>query len=113
MTQCENLDLIGVLGIKPYLNYRNSMFMEEVHRNGIKVWLLSSQLEYETILQINASEFLSGCAQPLNVKGQTERQVEESLKACLKSASDRMQAMHEKDREKDFNKTTTARASGK
>lgn len=41
MSQCENLDLIGVLGVKPYLNYRNSMFMEEVLRNGIKVWLLS------------------------------------------------------------------------
>ncbi len=49
MTQCENLDLIGTLGIKPYLNHRNAMFMEEVHRNGIKVWLLSSSLEYDTI----------------------------------------------------------------
>lgn len=42
MILCENLELIGILGIKPYLNYRNSLFMEEVHRNGIKVWLLSS-----------------------------------------------------------------------
>lgn len=50
MTLCENLDLIGILGIKPYLNYRNSMFMDEVFRNGIKVWLLSSELEYDTIL---------------------------------------------------------------
>jgi hypothetical protein len=73
MTQCENLDLIGNLGVKQYLNYRNSMFMEEVHRNGIKVWLLSSQLEYETIVQINCTNFLSACAQPLNVKGQNER----------------------------------------
>lgn len=69
MQWCETLDYIGTLGIKPYLNYRNSMFMEEVLRNGIKVWLLSSNSEQETILQINAAEFLSGCQQPLNVKG--------------------------------------------
>lgn len=50
MSLCDNLELIGILGIKPYLNYRNSLFMEEVHRNGIKVWLLSSELEYETLL---------------------------------------------------------------
>lgn len=76
------------------------MFMEEVHRNGIKVWLLSSSLEYDTIQQINATEFLAGCSQPLNVKGQTERQVEESLKASLKAASDRMQAQTDKDKDK-------------
>ena len=50
MYHCENLELIGTLGMKPYINYRNSMFMEEAHRNGIKLWLLSSFLEFETIL---------------------------------------------------------------
>lgn len=73
MTQCENLDLIGILGVKQYLNYRNSMFMEEVLRNGVKVWLLSSQLEYETIIKVNATDFLSNCQHTHNVKGQSER----------------------------------------
>lgn len=82
--------------------------MEEALRNGIKVWLLSSQLEYETILQINATEFLSGCSQPLNVKGQTERQVEESLKASLKAASDRIQVQHENEKDKLVKESSTA-----
>jgi len=73
MTQCEGLEMIGTLGIKPYFNQRNAMFMEEAHRNGIKIWLLSSQLEYENILHINAAKFLASCSQPLNVKGKNER----------------------------------------
>jgi hypothetical protein len=73
LSQCENLDLIGTIGVKRFLNRRNSMFLEEALKNGIKVWILSSTLEYETVTLTNAMEFLYSCTQPLNVKGLTER----------------------------------------
>ena len=61
MNQCEELDLIGTIGIKPSLNRRNSMFMEEAYRNGIKIWMLGSLSEATNIIQINAAEFMSSC----------------------------------------------------
>jgi hypothetical protein len=61
MAQCEELDLIGTIGIKPSLNRRNSLFMEEAYRNGVKIWMLSNLPESNNIVQINAAEFMSSC----------------------------------------------------
>lgn len=50
MAQCEELDLIGTIGIKPSLNRRNSLFMEEAYRNGVKIWMLSNLPESTNIV---------------------------------------------------------------
>lgn len=61
LAHCEELDLIGTIGIKPNINRRNSLFMEEAHRNGVKIWMLSNFPESTNIVQINATEFMSNC----------------------------------------------------
>ena len=61
MNHCDDLELIGTIGIKPSLNRRNSMFMEEAYRNGVKIWMLGSHSESSNIIQINAAEFTSSC----------------------------------------------------
>lgn len=58
--------------------------MEELRKNGVKLFLLSTDVTQENITDLNALKLFHQYRQPLNVTGRTDRQVEESLKNCLK-----------------------------
>ena len=58
--------------------------MEELRKNGVKLFLLSTDVTAENITDLNALKLFHNYRQPLNVVGRTDRQVEESLKNCLK-----------------------------
>ena len=79
-----NLDLIGVLGMKNATNTRDALLMEELRKNGVKLFLLSTDVTAENITDLNALKLFHNYRQPLNVTGRTDRQVEDSLKSCLK-----------------------------
>jgi len=80
----QNLDLIGVLGMKNATNTRDALLMEELRKNGVKLFLLSTDVSQENITDLNALKLFHNYRQPLNVTGRTDREVEDSLKSCLK-----------------------------
>ena len=59
--------------------------MEELRKNGVKVFFISSENSHENITDLNSLKLFHNYKQPLNISGRTDRQVEESLKSCLKS----------------------------
>ena len=58
--------------------------MEELRKNGVKLFMLSTDVTAENITDLNALKMFHNYRQPLNIVGSTDRQVEESLKNCLK-----------------------------
>ena len=70
--------------MKNATNTRDALLMEELRRNGVKLFLLSTEITAENITDLNALKLFHNYRSPLNVVGKTDRQVEESLKACLK-----------------------------
>lgn len=84
LQMAENLELLGVLGIKHATNTRDALLLEEFRKNGVKLCMLSTDDVYENITDLNSIKFFSNYKQPMNVSGKTDRQVEDSLKSCLK-----------------------------
>ena len=78
------LDLVGIIGMKNATKTRDSLLMEEFRKNGVKVFFISSDNSLDNITDLNSLKLFSNYKQPLNVSGRTDRQVEESLKTCLK-----------------------------
>lgn len=70
--------------MKNATNTRDALLMEELRKNGVKLFLLSTDVTAENITDLNALKLFHNYRQPLNVTGRTDRQVEESLKTCLK-----------------------------
>ena len=68
-----NLDLIGVLGMKNATNTRDALLMEELRKNGVKLFLLSTDVTAENITDLNALKLFHNYRQPLNVTGHTDR----------------------------------------
>jgi len=69
----QNLDLIGVLGMKNATNTRDALLMEELRKNGVKLFLLSTDVTAENITDLNALKLFHQYRQPLNVTGRTDR----------------------------------------
>ena len=68
-----NLDLLGVLGMKNATNTRDALLMEELRKNGVKLYLLSTDVTAENITDLNALKLFHNYRQPLNVTGRTDR----------------------------------------
>ena len=66
--------------------------MEELRENGVKVFFMSTDAASETMTDLNALRVFHEYSLPLNVVGRTDRQVEESLKSCLKQLVERRTA---------------------
>lgn len=89
LSLAQDLTFLGVLGVVKQTNYRASMVIEEACRNDIKVWMVTSDNEFKSLTDCNYLGFLKDCNQPLNIKGKTEREVEESIKNGLRAITDR------------------------
>ena len=80
----RDLNFIGVFGLQVAFNYRDTLLIEDLRRNGIKLYMLSGEDIDNVQTDCNAMNLLEGFTDPIELQGQTERQVEESLKSCLK-----------------------------
>ena len=65
-------------------NYRDTLVIEDLRKNGIKLYMLSGEDADNVRTDCNAMNLLDGFTDPINIEGKTERQVEDSLKSCLK-----------------------------
>ena len=54
LAHAVRLDLLGVLGLKSATNPRDALLMEELRKNGVKVFFMSTDALSETITDLNA-----------------------------------------------------------
>jgi len=80
----KDLIFIGVFGLKVAFNYRDTLVIEDLRKNGIKLYMLSGEDTDNVKTDCNAMNLLEGFTDPIEISGITERQVEESIKSCLK-----------------------------
>jgi hypothetical protein len=45
LTQASQLHLMGTLGLSPITNMRETLVLEELEKNGVKLWLFSEDTE--------------------------------------------------------------------
>ena len=63
--------------------------MDEVYKNGIQIWIISDEKEFNVLTDCNYLKILHDCDQSLDIKGFTEHEVEESIKNSLRIIADR------------------------
>ena len=80
----KDLRLVGIYGLQLAFNYRDSLVIEDLKKNGMKLYLLSGDSEDSVLTDCNAMNMLEGYDNPIRIEGSSDRQVEESLKGCLK-----------------------------
>ena len=78
------MTFIGVFGHQVAFNYRDTLLIEDLRRNGIKLYMFSGEDEDNVHTDCNAMNLFEGFTDPIMIAGITERQVEDSLKSCLK-----------------------------
>lgn len=84
MSLARDLKLVGIYGLQLAFNYRDSLVIEDLKKNGMKLYLLSQDAEDNVLTDCNAMNMLEGYDSPIKLEGSSDRQVEESLKVCLK-----------------------------
>ena len=89
MDFAHDLKFLGLIGLKKLINFRESLVVEELRRNGVQLCILSTDSTLDNITDYNTIKLFKDFRPPLNVTGVTEREVEDSLKQCLKTIVDR------------------------
>jgi len=84
LSLAHDLKLVGIYGLQLAFNYRDSLVIEDLKKNGMKLYLLSQDAEDSVLTDCNAMNMLEGYDTPIRLEGVSDRQVEESLKVCLK-----------------------------
>ena len=84
LSLARDLKLVGIYGLQLAFNYRDSLVIEDLKKNGMKLYLLSQDAEDNVLTDCNAMNMLEGYDNPIKLEGTSDRQVEESLKVCLK-----------------------------
>lgn len=91
-------------------NYRDTLVIEDLRKNGIKLYMLSGEDTDNVQTDVNAMNLLEGFTDPINLMGVTERQVEDSLKSCLKEVLKRRLDERQKHEDvKEKNKTKSSK----
>ena len=81
-----------MIGMKTQCNIRDALLIQELRNNGVRLFMLSGESASDNITDLNALKIFKDYRQPLNVTGNTDRQVEESIKNCLKQIVERREA---------------------
>lgn len=90
ISYCYNLEIVGVLGLRSAVNFRNSLVLDEMQKNGVGTWIINQESELPTLVDINAQQICQGFNNPLNVRGVNERMVDQTVKNALKLLQERV-----------------------
>ncbi|CDW78012.1 adenylate and guanylate cyclase catalytic domain containing protein [Stylonychia lemnae] len=79
------LQTLGTIGLQEVFNIRDSLAVQDLINNGIKVWMLSREDEAIQIINSNAMKLLTEESNPMVINGQNEKEVEDQIKNCIKT----------------------------
>lgn len=69
----RDLQFIGVIGLQVAFNYRDTLVIEDLRKNGIKLYMLSGEDADNVQTDCNAMNLLEGFTDPIIIEGRTER----------------------------------------
>ena len=84
----HDMKILGTLGLQDVYNTRDALVIQDLMRNGIKVWMLSTDDEIQTVVNCNSMNLLNKESNPLIINGESEREVEEQVKKCFSTILD-------------------------
>lgn len=61
----RELTFIGVFGLQVAFNYRDTLLIEDLRKNGIKLYMLSSEDSDNVQTDVNAMNLLEGFTDPI------------------------------------------------
>lgn len=65
----RDLNFIGVFGLQVAFNYRDTLLIEDLRRNGIKLYMLSGEDIDNVQTDCNAMNLLEGFTDPIELQG--------------------------------------------
>lgn len=84
----HEMKILGTLGLQDVYNARDALVVQDLMRNGIKLWMLSAEDEIQMVVNCNSMNLLNKESNPLIINGETEREVEEQVKKCFSTFLD-------------------------
>ena len=69
MKLARDLNFIGVFGLQVAFNYRDTLLIEDLRRNGIKLYMLSGEDIDNVQTDCNAMNLLEGFTDPIELQG--------------------------------------------
>ena len=84
---CSGMKILGMLGFQKVVPVRNALTVDDCIRNGVKVWLLSQYSKRKTLVNCNNMNLMND-SEKIEVFGKSEREIEESLRACFNKIFD-------------------------
>jgi hypothetical protein len=88
MSYMYGLKILGVVGTQDLFNFRDTLVIDDLMKNGVKVWVLSKDDEIVHTVNCNAMRLLNRDTNPLIINGDNEKDVEEQVKKCLNTFAD-------------------------
>jgi magnesium-transporting ATPase (P-type) len=88
LTYMHDMKVLGTIGLQDIFNVRDTLVVKDIIRNGIKVWMLSSDDEIQMVVNCNSMNLMDKDSNPLIINGESERETEEQVKKCLNSILD-------------------------
>ena len=77
LSYMNDMKILGVIGTQPVYNLRDTLVLEDLMKNGVRVWVLSEDDEIQTTVNMNALRLLNAESNPLIINGDAERDIEE------------------------------------
>jgi hypothetical protein len=84
----KHLKLVGCMGMTPVYNVRNSLVVEELEKNGVKLWLVSDERREKNLTDFEAIDLYENYTDSFKVKGDTGKQIHDSIMFQLKVLND-------------------------
>lgn len=73
----KELEILGILGVQKAVHLRNRVVIDDMILNGVKPWIVSTDLEQSHLTSLNSMRVFQGCATPLIINGKTQKDVQE------------------------------------
>ena len=83
-----NMSIVGTLGLQKTVPLRNSLTVQDLTNNRVKVWLLSQYTHRTAITNCANLELLSEESERFELKGRNDREIEDSIRMCFNAIFD-------------------------
>ena len=72
-----DMKTLGVIGTQDLFNHRDALVLQDIVKNGIRLWMLEDEDEIQATVAMNALQLLNAESNPFIINGETERDIEE------------------------------------
>ena len=84
LSYAKDCKLLGIYCLQLVFNQRDALVIEDLKKNGMKLYFMSQEPEDCVITDCYALNMFAGYEPAIRVKGETESQVDRSLRQCIK-----------------------------